>query len=160
MTVEPLLLGAHEMGHRTVSHNFIGIRADDDGWTVLCDGAPSEDAFLSHMLAGCLAEVILVRGVDRAMAEIRADKNTLRTAIGTHDWQFIQQIPHQMCINTCQRIAPIISAELASIGKKSLKRIGNALIDLKPGQTLTIKTPDTGRYQSRMQAASHRQSGG
>ena len=151
---EALLLGAHEMGHIAVSQRVEGIRADDDGWTVLCDAPQSQEEVLSQMIAGCLAEVILVRGVDRAMAEIRADKNTLCTDIGEHDWFFINQIPHQMCIDTASRIAPIISAELASMGKTSLTRLGNALLGLKPGQTLTLKLPDTGRCQSGMQAAS------
>lgn len=139
---EPLLLAAHEVGHIAVSQNVAGIRADDDGWTVLADGPQTQAELLAQMLAGCLAELILLNGEHVALVKVKADKASLRTQIGGHDWFFVQQVPHELCIDTCLRIAPIIAAELGSIGKLGLSRIGAALIDLKPGQTLAIRTSE------------------
>ena len=140
MAVEPLLLGAHEMGHIAVSQNVKGIRADEDGWTVLADGPTSQDEFLAQAIAGCLAELILLNSEHIALLKVKAAKASLRTAIGTYDWEFIQHVPQPMVVSTCQRIAPIIAADLGSIGKRNRNRIGNALLDLTPGQTLGIRT--------------------
>ena len=140
--VDPLLLAAHEFGHIAVSQGVEGIRADDDGWTIICDGAQTQDEFLAQMLAGSLGELIAINGEHIALLKIKADKKALHTEIGEHDWTFINQFPHSLVLSSCERIAPIIAAELASLGKANLVRTGSALLALKPGQMLRLRVTE------------------
>jgi hypothetical protein len=140
--VEPLLIAAHEFGHISISQGVEGIRADNDGWTIICDGAQTQDEFLAQMVAGALGELIAVNGEHIALLKVKADKTALRTEIGSHDWTFINQFPHSLVLSTSERIAPIIAAELASIGKANLVRTGSALLALTPGQMLRLRVTE------------------
>jgi hypothetical protein len=141
--VEPLLIAAHEFGHIAVSQGVEGIRADDDGgWTIICDGAQTQDEFLAQMVAGALGELIVLNGAPIALLKIKVDKTALHTEIGEHDWHFIRAFSHQAVNSACERIAPIIAAELSSLGKLNLVRTGSALLALTPGQMLRLRVTE------------------
>ena len=72
------LLAAHEIaGHCTVSDGVRGIQADADGYMVLCDPPLTESQFVSQMIAGSLAELILTHGEAVALLKLRANKSVL-----------------------------------------------------------------------------------
>lgn len=134
------LLAAHEIaGHCTVSDGVRGIQADADGYKVLCDPPLTESQFVSQMIAGSLAELILTHGEAVALLKLRADKSVLATDIGEYDWAIVEHIPHKMIIASAERIAPLIALALARMGKSGLVAIGDALDGLKPGEVLSLE---------------------
>ena len=134
------LLAAHELcGHCIVSDGVRGIQCDQDGFTVLCDAPMTESQFISQMIAGSLAELILINGVEIALLKLRADKSVLNTEIGEFDWAIVKQIPHDMVIAAAERIAPMIASALARFGKKGLLAIGEKLNVMESGEVFALE---------------------
>lgn len=135
MTVDPTLLASHELGHIVVSGGG-SVVADDAGWHVVTQEPPASEAdFLNRMCAGVIAERLAQFGPEIARV-VLSDASAWLTAIGEDDFVIIGSLPLERRLEVFDRTAQSINAVLLEVGKPRLKKMGRALLMLRPGEQL------------------------